>query len=438
MNKLKFLLLLIFFPTIIFAQNTINLNSKSRAEIVKNIRQLLLDNYVFPDTAIKMSNCIKNKLKEGAYNKITDPVAFSDALTLDLYSIYRDGHLLVQYVPQELNQKAIDNTTTDTTINKDPFKEIKQANFGLKKVEILNGNIGYINLDHFWADSIYGKATVKAALQFVSYTNALIIDLRNCGGGSQETVNMICGYFLEKSTHINDMFDRSANTTTAYWTRPDSTFTRLTKMPLYILTSNKTFSAAEEFCYDLQSINRATIIGETTGGGAHGTFSESAGHGFVLSIPYSTAINPITKTSWEKVGVKPEIEVPAEKALEIAEMKIFDILVSNTKDASELFDLQWELELVRAINNPVTIDSVTLKKFAGKYGGRTFTFENGKLFYQRTGRPKFELEAMSLTIMKGKGNNYFKIEFVENNQGKIDKVNAYYQNNRIETSIRTE
>jgi retinol-binding protein 3 len=438
MNKIKLLLILIFFPTITFSQRTVVLNSKLRSTIVNNISQLLLENYVFPDTAIKMSNCIKNKLKEGAYNKITDPVAFSDALTIDLYSVYRDGHMLVQFVPQEVAPKPVVASTSSQANNEDPFKKIKQANFGLRKVEILSGNIGYINIDHFWADSVYGKETVKATLQFVSNANALIIDLRDCGGGSQETVNMICGYFLEKSTHINDMFDRAAKTTTEYWTKPDSSFTKLTKMPLYILTNNKTFSAAEEFCYDLQSIKRATIIGETTGGGAHGTFSQDAGSGFVLSIPYSTAVNPITKTSWEKIGVKPEIEVPSDKAVETAEIKIFDNLISKTKDPSELFNMNWDLELLKAINNPTTLDSLTLKSYAGIYGERVFTFENGKLFYQRTGRPKFELEAMSPTIMKGKGNIYFKIEFVKNSLGKVDKVNAYYQDNRIETSIRTE
>jgi retinol-binding protein 3 len=438
MNKIKYYLVLIFFPTMFFSQKTVLLNSKIRSTIVNNISQMLLDNYVFPDTAVKMSNCIKNKLKEGAYNKITDPVAFSDALTIDLYSVYRDGHLLVQFVPQQATQNSNVASTSSQINNEDPLQRIKQANFGLKKVEILTGNIGYIDIDHFWADSVYGKKTVKATLQFVSNTNALIIDLRDCGGGSQEAVNMICGYFLEKSTHINDMFDRAAKTTTAYWTKPDSSFTKLTKMPLYILTNNKTFSAAEEFCYDLQSIKRATIIGETTGGGAHGTFSQDAGNGFILSIPYSTAINPITKTSWEKIGVRPEIEVPSDQALETAEIKIFDNLISKTKDSSELFNLKWDLELLKAINNPTTLDSLTLKSYAGVYGERIFTLENGKLFYQRTGRPKFELEAMSPTIMKGKGNTYFKIEFVKNNLGKVDKVNAHYQDNRIETANRTE
>jgi len=438
MTKLKLFLLLFFFPTIIFAQNTTPLTNKSRSEIVKSISQLLLDNYVFSDTALKMSNCIKNKLKAGAYNKITDPVVFSDALTYDLHSVYFDKHMLVQYFPPE-NPTTIQNAVQTTNQEKeDPFRKIKEANFGLKKVEILNGNIGYIDIKNFWADTLYGKETVKAALQFISNTNALIIDIRNCGGGSQQTVAMICGYFLKNATHINDMFDRRTNTTTQDWTKPDTSFTKLNNIPLYILTSNKTFSAAEEFCYVLGTLKRATIIGETTGGGAHGTFSQEAWNGIFISIPYWRPTNPITKTNWEVVGVKPDIETTSDRALETAEMKIFETLLSKTSDATALFNLNWDIELLRAINNPVTIDEKTLAEYAGIYGERVFTLENGKLYYQRTGKPKFEMEPMSLTTMKGKGNTYFKIEFARNSSGKVDKINAYYQDNRKESSIRTE
>jgi retinol-binding protein 3 len=151
MNKFKFLLILIFIQTIVFPQNTIVLNSKLNSTIVNNISQLLLYNYVFSDTAVKMSICIKNKLKEGAYNKITDPVAFSDALNIDLYSVYQDAHMLVQFVPIEAIPESIVEPTNSQLNNEDSFKKIKYANFGLRKVEILNGNIGYININHLWA-----------------------------------------------------------------------------------------------------------------------------------------------------------------------------------------------------------------------------------------------------------------------------------------------
>ncbi|HEY5745687.1 MAG TPA: S41 family peptidase, partial [Chryseolinea sp.] len=410
------------------------LNPAARKETVTAVSRLLLDNYVFLETAAEMSKLILGKLKAGGYNTITDPVALSDALTVDLYSVYHDRHLLVRYFPPVANPAAASQPSDPA----DPMARLYRANFGLQRTEVLPGNIGYINITNFWADDEQGRETLKAALQFVSHTNALIIDLRGCGGGSQETVRLICSYFLEKPTHINSMYDRPDDTTTDFITTPDPSFTKMTAMPLYILTSGKTFSAAEEFCYDLQNLERATIVGEVTGGGAHGTFEQDAGHGFVVSIPYSRAINPVTKTSWEGVGVIPEVRVPSDKAPETAEMIILDSQIAKTSDSGALFTLNWDRELLRALNNPMTLDTATLQNYAGVYGERAFTLEGGKLYYQRTGRPKFELEAMSPTMMKGKDNNYFKIEFVADENGKIGMVKTYYQDNRVEISQRTK
>jgi hypothetical protein len=417
----------------LFSQNSLVLNSKTRKSVVTNISDLLLNNYVFPDTALKMSACILKKLKAGAYDKITDPVAFSDALTIDLYSVYRDGHMQVRYASQNSVPVPVSNPVA---IPEDPLRRMKEANFGLRKVEVLTGNIGYLQIDRFWTDSIYGIGTVKSALQFVSNTSSLIIDVRDCGGGSQEAVRLICSYFFDHPVHLNDMYDRTTNRTTEYWTKPDGSLPQLTQIPLYLLTNDKTFSAAEEFCYDLQTQKRATVVGERTGGGAHGTFSQEAGYGFSISLPYCTAINPITHTNWESVGIKPEIEVASGKALGTAEILVIERMIAGCKDSAELFRLNWDLELVKAATNPVVIDSETLGKYAGIYGERALTMENGKLYYQRTGRPKFELEAMTSTIMKPLGNTYFKIEFVKNEQGETDRITVYYQDNRVEPAPR--
>ena len=423
----KALLLLVLMPILFHAQS--KLASKTRKETVNNISRLLLDNYVFPGTAEKMSALITAKLKDGGYNGISDPVALSNALTLDLYSVYHDRHLMVRYFPPQPVPTA--PAVTDES-QEDPMERLRRANFGLQRAEVLPGNIGYLHITNFWADDAEGRETLKAALQFLANADALIIDVRNCGGGSQETVRLLCGYFLDRPTHINSMYDRPANTTLDYIAIPDPSFTKMVDKPLHILTSSKTFSAAEEFCYDLQNLKRAIIVGEATGGGAHGTFEQDAGNGFVISIPYSRAINPVSQSNWEGTGVQPHIVTTADAALETAEMQILDDVLAKTTDKGERFRLNWDRELLKAANNPITTDSAALQKFAGVYGERTVTFENGKLFYQRAGRPKFEMEAMSGTMMKPKGNNYFKVEFKE------DSLTAYYQDNRVETDVRTK
>lgn len=438
MNKLMPVALLLCFCCMkpADAQNTglyFPLTPKARLAIVTNIRQLLTDHYVFPDTARKMSEYLNQRFKAGVYNNTKDPVAFSDQLTRDLYSVYHDGHLLVQYNPGLSVQLANPTPQVENTSIPDRNREM---NYGFKSVEILNGNIGYINLERFWADPVYGKETAKAAMKFVANTHALIIDLRANGGGSPETVAMLCGFFLPNKTHINDSYNRSENTTTEFWAIPDTTLKELTNMPLYILTGPRTFSAAEEFAYDLQSLKRATIIGETTGGGAHNTFERDASDGFVVSIPYGRAINFVTKTNWEGVGVKPDIKVSADRALETAEMKIFETMIANAKGESELYRLNWQLDLLKAINNPIVIDTTTLKKYAGVFGERVFSYQGDKLFYQRNGRPKFELEPMTPTIMKGKNNTYFKIEFVVDEKGNVNEVKVFYEDGRLEGAKR--
>lgn len=422
-----------FYVVSCFGQASIKLTEKQKLEVVDDVCRLLRDYYVFPDTATKYISYLKRQLKAGAYKQTSEPTVFSDLINRDLNSVHKDGHLQTQYNPAFAAQlmKPIDKSMQE----EDPFKRIRTANFGLTKVEILNGNIGYLNISKFWADDVYGKETVKAALKFLSNSNAIVIDLRNCGGGSPKTVNLICGYFLKEKTHLNDSYDRSADYTTEYWTTPDTTMKSLFEIPLYVLTSNGTFSAAEEFCYDLQVLKRAKIAGEKTAGGAHNTFEQPVNHGFVIYIPYGRAINPLTKTNWERTGITPDISSLASKALEAAQMDIFNTLMNSAKSEKEKFELNWQYELLKAKNNPVIIDTMTLKKYAGTYGEREFIYENGKLFYQRTGKPKFELEPMSYTIMKGKGNEYFKIEFIEAN-GEVNEVKAYYQDYRVESSLR--
>ncbi len=432
MSRLLFYTILVFFFSSFqgFAQNGLKLESAARMEVVNAISKQLEDHYVYADTAEKMSALIRRNLKSGKYNKITDPVAFADALLRDLHSVYADGHLLLQYNPGYADQTTGSNAQND---NEDPNRSIKEANFGFQKVEVLPCNIGYIRMLSFRADPVYGKETMKGALNFVRYSNAIIIDLRSNGGGSQETATLLMGFFLDKSTLVERFYNRYTKESTEYRTRPDSSLTELWTKPLFILTSNKSFSAAEMFTYDMKALKRAVVIGEVTGGGAHGQFEVDVTNGFILQVPYWTSVNPITQTNWEKVGVEPDFKTSEAEALEIAEEKIVNILQAKAKTQRDSFNLAWQVEFLRATNHSAYIDSLQLKKYAGVFGERTFTFEKGKLYYQRAGRPKFELEPLGPNRMRGKNNTYFKIEFPIGS----DKVRVYYQDGRIEESERT-
>jgi C-terminal processing protease CtpA/Prc len=193
-------------------------------------------------------------------------------------------------------------------------------NHGFGKVERLRGNIGYLEFFNF-ADEELGAETVAAAMNFVNGTDALIIDMRGNGGGNPAMVALVCSYlFGSEPVHLNDLYWREGNRTEEFWTRKEVAGKRYLNKDVYVLTSKRTFSGAEEFTYNLKNLKRATIVGETTGGGAHPGGGFRISEHFGMFVPTGRAISPITKTNWEGTGVTPDVSVPADQALLVARL----------------------------------------------------------------------------------------------------------------------
>jgi C-terminal processing protease CtpA/Prc len=132
-------------------------------------------------------------------------------------------------------------------------------------------------------------------------------------------VAFISSYLFSEPTHLNDLWERKDNSTHQYWTLPYVPGKRLDGKPAYVLTSVHTFSGAEEFTYNLKNLKRATIVGETTGGGAHPVAGHRIDDHFMIGVPFARAINPISKTNWEGIGVEPDVKVAAADALATAQ-----------------------------------------------------------------------------------------------------------------------
>jgi C-terminal processing protease CtpA/Prc len=196
--------------------------------------------------------------------------------------------------------------------------QMDELNCGFVKVEQLDGNVGYVKFNGFFDVGACG-ATASAAMSFVAGSRALIVDLRDNGGGSPAMVAYISSYLFSARTHLNDLWTRHSGETEEFWTRDDIPGRRFGgEKPVYVLTSARTFSGAEEFSYNLKSLGRATIIGETTGGGAHPVSGHRIDEHFMIGVPFARAVNPITRTNWEGVGVAPDVKVPAADALAAA------------------------------------------------------------------------------------------------------------------------
>ncbi|MBD1385902.1 S41 family peptidase [Mucilaginibacter rigui] len=297
------------------AAQTGQLTNVGKAEVVNSIAKNLEAKYINLDTAKKMGRYIERELLHGAYDTITSPQVFAARLTNDLLSVYYDGHLSIAYNPAF----ATSTGQVDTAAEHKRFRHMQKIhNFGFDKAEMLPGNIGYLKIGGFFAPDQAGKAMVQAAFRFVSSADVLIIDLRENHGGDPSMVSYMCGFLFANKVHLNDLYTRSSHSLDTFWAVPDTELTALQTVPVYVLTSKQTFSAGEEFSYDLKTQKRAMIIGEATGGGAHPVQSFPVANGFVANIPFARAVNPVTKTDWEGIGVQPDVVAPADQALDVA------------------------------------------------------------------------------------------------------------------------
>lgn len=304
-----------------------------RRAVVEALAKELKARYVFPEVAEKTGAALLERARKGAYDGAATAEAFAEALSRDLRDLGKDGHFRVGFDP-EFRPVGEDDDKPPT---KEEVEQLRRASqrraFGIAKVEALPGNVGYLDLWGFGPTEFVGAA-YSAALQILSGTEALILDLRQNGGGDPESVAYLVSHFFEEgdSRHLNSIYNRPRNTTRQFWTTPTAS-PRYTR-PVYVLTSARTFSGGEECAYDFQTQKRATLVGETTGGGANPGGARVLAHGFNAFIPTGRAINPVTNTNWEHVGVKPDLAVPAAEALKTAHVAILKGILEKEKDAA--------------------------------------------------------------------------------------------------------
>jgi len=295
------------------------IDANTRKQVIDTVLKRLNDSYVFPEVAKAMDKSIRDRAAKGEYEQISSSRTFAETLTKDLQSVSKDKHLRVRYSHEVLPERQPRAEPTAEQREQER-REMSWMNYGFDKVERLRGNTGYISFRGFFGPEL-GADAVASAMNFIAGTDSLIIDLRGNGGGDPEMVALICSYlFGPEPVHLNDLYWREGNRTEEFWTRKEVAGKRYLNKDVYVLTSKFTFSGAEEFTYNLKNLKRATIIGETTGGGAHPGMGVRLNEHFNMFVPTGRAISPITKTNWEGTGVKPDIEVPADQALSVARL----------------------------------------------------------------------------------------------------------------------
>lgn len=327
-----------------------SIDSATRRAVIDGIIARLNEAYVFPDTARAMERAIRARQGRHEYDNLTSARAFAESLTAHLQAVSQDRHLRVRYSAEALPEDRPDQEPgPEEDARARAFG--RRVNYGIERAERLTGNVGYLEVRSFGFEPEWAEATVGAAMTLLANTDALIIDLRRNGGGSPAYVALVSSYlFGPDSVHLNSLYWRPEDRTDAFYTRVNVLGTRYgPDKPVYVLTSRRTFSGAEEFAYNLQSRKRAVIVGDTTGGGAHpGGFRRVTEH-FGVWVPSGRAINPITGTNWERVGVRPDLAAPADSALRAAQVAALRDLLQDAADPADRERLE---DAVREVEGP--------------------------------------------------------------------------------------
>jgi len=380
----------------VFAQNV---NTATPGAVTTQVRRAVVDSlaaqmarfYAVADTGRLIAAHLKQQLATGAYDGLTDAALFAEALSRDMRGINNDQHLSVNVrsagmmpLPMGMERLPKLNLGAPPPSSPQQLEAARRSNFNIGRIEVLPGNIGYLEFRGF-SPLIEARDAVVAALTLLSHTDALIIDVRDHGGGSGNLSNFLISHFTSRdSVHGLDVEIRAAGQREKRWTMSTVPGPRRPDVPVYILTSRGTVSAGEDFAFVMKNIGRATLVGETTLGAGRNNPSFDLGHNFVASISVSIVRDPRSGAEWEGTGVAPHVAVTPRRALAVAHLHALDQLAAHAPSSR-----QREIELTRAYvaaqNSPVPIDTSRLQRYAGVYGGeRVITVEHGQLVYRRT------------------------------------------------------
>jgi hypothetical protein len=308
------------------------LNRIPHAEIVQRLSEKLRACYVFPDIVEQICLHLQKHLEDGEYTSISEGELFALSLTMHMQEVNPDEHLWVRWHAQPLPDED-GPLRLNPEWQEERRLEARLDNYGLSKVERLPGNVGYLDIRYFHRPA-WGGDTVSAGMNFLTHTNALIIDLSKCTGGYPGMIALIASYlFGEEPLHLDSIYWRDEDITQQYWTLPYIPGKRFTDKPVYVLISRVTFSGGEEFAYLLKTRQRATLIGDKTDGGAHAGASYRLHPHFEAFIPIGRVINPITGTNWEGCGVTPDIAIPQEQAFKTAYQMALQLVLADLGDS---------------------------------------------------------------------------------------------------------
>ncbi len=426
MKKKIFFLLLAFLSVQIEAQT---LTAAEKTNILSDVIQKLEIIYPFPEISEKIIIGLKTQISNGYYDGINSPIDFATQVTNSLEVFSNDKHLDLIYNP-DLAKVLLEDSSVSSDYTEEEAKTEVWNNYGFKELKILEGNVGYLNLSVFFSTDYAGKIA-DISMAYFSNCNALIIDLRQNGGGWGDMVVYLLGYLIDNKEPLLLNITESTLDSSIY-SEMVPTYVpgkKLTNIPIYILTSPATASAAESFTSHLKYFNtNVTIVGKKTKGAENPVEHIAIDENFVLQIPAWKKIYAKNPIVWEGVGINPDIEVDPGEAMVTAYKNALQKLLKTSNEQTAIDKYQWALDGLTASYDNTDINSI--KKYAGSYGKIQIKLNNDKLYYQFEDRPAILLIPISDDYFLAEGVDYFRIKFISNGDMIIMKQIFTYGNER--------
>ncbi|HYH78492.1 MAG TPA: S41 family peptidase [Longimicrobium sp.] len=421
------------------------LDAAARRAVIDSAASLLARNYAFADTGRMLGAHLRARLAAGAFDGAATEPQLGEAMTREMQAFNNDGHLYTVYLPAAGTAAAgafrmvrpggaAGGAPQRTGPSAADVAALRRQNYGIARAERLDGNVGYIEITSFTRGD-EAAAAIDAAMAMLRHADAMIVDLRRNGGGSEMT-HYLMSYFQPDGAVQTWNYTRMMGDTMKNVSRAVNGAKRL-DIPVYVLTSGRTASAAEAFAFTLQSAGRAKTVGTATSGAGYNNMTFPLTDRTAISISIGAAFYPPTGKRWEGTGVLPDIAVPAEQALATARAEVLKTLAALEADPRRKQELAWAAEVAQAELRPVAVPAAALARYAGTYGNRVVTTDGTRLVYQRRAdRPGDALTAVSETVFAPTPES--RIEFVRDAQGAVTALRTRTAAGDVQTYPRTQ